>query len=212
MNYFTKLTLSSNKEERGETHLADRRNTLNNNEEHGRSRLEESGAWVTGQLRDVNSRVASVHINSIRAFQLEHLLTKAHSVSVETASDEDNFGVLRCILVGARHGKVERVATIIQVGRHTAISRTLFVVIPRVPLLRISTTSPLIVGEVGVGVGTGDEDGGVGKEDGGGVIHSFVGRGRKTSSVPSRAFGSRVIVQGGHVERVLTVRFYDEEN
>lgn len=174
--------------------------------------MEESGAGITRQLRDVNSRVASVHINSIRAFQLEHLLTKAHSVSVETASDEDDFGVFRCILIGTGHGKVERVTTIIQVGRHTAISRTLFVVIPRVPLLRISTTAPLIVGEVGVGVGTGDEDGGVRKEDSGGVVHSFVGRGRKASSVPSRALGSRVIVQSGHVERVLTVRFYDEEN
>lgn len=210
-NYFIKISAFRKRKKRGETHLADRRNTVHNNEEHGRSRLEESGARVARQLRDVNGRVASVHINSIRALQLEHLLTKAHSVSVETASDDDDLGVLRRILIGTRHGNVERIATIIQVGGHTVISRTLLVVEPRVPLFRISTASPLAGGEVGVGVGTRDENGRVGKEDGGGVIHSFIGSGRKTSSVPSRAFGSSVIVQGRHVERVLTVRFYDKE-
>ncbi len=80
--------------------LAGRRHAILNQEQHRRTGLEERRTRVSGKLSDVQRRVASLHVDGVRALKLEVSLAERNSVRVETAADDNELGVLDSRLVG----------------------------------------------------------------------------------------------------------------
>lgn len=97
-------------------------------------------------------------------------------MSGESRSDNNNLGVGRISrLVERSVVQSPSITTVRQGGRERAINNGSSLVVPfRVPSLDDIAGSPLDSSDVLVRVGARHEQGSVGKEEGGGVVHSLV--------------------------------------
>lgn len=140
----------------------------------------------------------------------------------ETRSDNDDLGLCRIgRLVNRSVAQCPSITTVRQaLGQGSDNSGSSLVVPCRVPSLDDIARTPLDIGDVLVWVGAGYHEGTVGKQEGGRVVHSLVGRWGESVSIESRSsrcVGAGIsiglstvdldsLVDGGHVDWILSVR------
>lgn len=183
--------------------LSVRRDAIDDQEQHGRPRGEEGG--VGGHLGDVQGRRPGLLVDLVRGDELEESLTELDGVGGETSSDDVDLGRLDDGLVGRVQGHAPVVTTISQGLGESGVTGPLLVVPAGVPPLDRVGSPPLGVGDVGVGVGSRDQQASILEEDDGRVVQPLLGRGSQVP-VPLLTGGGVGIVETGLVERLVRVR------
>lgn len=183
--------------------LTVRWDAVQDQEQHGRPGGEEGG--VGRHLSDVEGRGTGLLVDLVRGDELEESLTELDGVGGETSSDDVDLGGLDGGLVGSVQGHAPVVTTVAQGLGETLVTGPGLVVPARVPPLDRVAGGPLLGRDIGVGVGSRDQQTSILEQDDGRVVQPFLGRSGQVP-VPLATGGSVGVVETGLVDGLAGVR------
>jgi hypothetical protein len=183
--------------------LSVRRYTVDDQEQHGRSRGEEGG--VGRHLGDVQRGSPGDRVNLVRGHELEESLTELNGMGRESTSNDVDLGRLDEGLVSSVQGHGPVVSTVAQNLGESLVTGSLLVEPLGVPPLDRVASGERGGLDVGVGVGTRDQQTSILEEDDGRVVESLLG-GRSEVPVPSASLGLVGVVNPRSVDGDVGVR------